>query len=206
MRALKWPAMRRLARHFLTLCAAILLMLSVAFCVLWVRGYWYVDAIGRYTRTPGPTAEYVASGAGSIAVRRWAEPLNASTLRYSSPDGVFHWHMPTSRPGATQFRTLRRERPPDHAALGFSFNDALLQSPGNPYHGTRETVATVPHWAAVLLTVAPGLCLAFARSRVKRRAGAGLCRKCGYDLRGTPERCPECGTLAAANAVATEGA
>jgi hypothetical protein len=58
-------------------------------------------------------------------------------------------------------------------------------------------VVCLPYWLFMALSLpAPLLAIRQVRRRAKRRK-AGLCERCGYDLRASPERCPECGSVSA---------
>jgi len=88
------------------------------------------------------------------------------------------------------------------AVAGFSIeltvlNDVFLSSTGPVGCDLR-----LPSWIAA----SPAVCILLApwpRWRRSWRQRRGRCAVCGYDLRATPERCPECGTVPSSNAPAT---
>ena len=67
-----------------------------------------------------------------------------------------------------------------------------------------RTIAVFPVWAIAALCGAPAAMFVLSRLyRVSRRLRRrGTCVHCGYDLRATPARCPECGTTAQGQAAA----
>jgi hypothetical protein len=108
--------------------------------------------------------------------------------------------------------------PPELAALGLQLGPTrprLLSTwhgfaassdsiPVVAYRGATQPVSTTYHrelflpiWLFILPCLISPACRGFTWLRSRRRLGKGSCPSCGYDLRATPSRCPECGTEAA---------
>ena len=58
-----------------------------------------------------------------------------------------------------------------------------------------EVIVVMPWWLATALVSSPLAVFPWARRRWQKRLAQGRCPACGYDLRATPERCPECGEV-----------
>ena len=83
----------------------------------------------------------------------------------------------------------------------FSFAGVRIAS-GRAPGGTTPVFSASMHqahvWAAVVVFAVVAVLRARRVFRDRRRPPPGTCRRCGYDLRATPELCPECGELVAA--------
>ena len=84
---------------------------------------------------------------------------------------------------------------------GFAFDNsgclmdtsAVSGMPLYVYSGYR---LVLPMWFILASAAAlPGTRLGLWIRQARRRSPRGLCRQCGYDLRATPTRCPECGAV-----------
>ena len=90
--------------------------------------------------------------------------------------------------------------------FGFELYDnqlkSILPSAVTPSR-VAGVVVRVPYWSVVLLAAIQPTALLVRRWRSRRRLRANCCVLCGYDIRATPDRCPECGLGVGRGAVAS---
>ena len=66
-------------------------------------------------------------------------------------------------------------------------------------------MVVIPFWfLTLMLSTAAAIAMwrEIVTHKTRRRARAGLCPACGYDMRATPDRCPECGRKAPVKEIA----
>jgi hypothetical protein len=85
-----------------------------------------------------------------------------------------------------------------HGGSGFDYDRVSnfeINANRNMVLRGNEYIMRMPAWAALLMWLPLALPVLKWWNRM-RKVREGLCPNCGYDLRATPSRCPECGKVA----------
>jgi hypothetical protein len=185
--------------------AALSLLVAVAAAGLWVRGWWAFDqAYVRFNGERRPTNRragwgvewrnfhggFWATVSGGDNVD-WPVPIEPAAA--ISSDQVINYIPPA--PSVTPKEWVATEWGVSFGIGSINYSDVMLARKGR-FWGLQ---IGMPHW--LLLAIASALPAAWAwryrrRRARKARLAANKCVHCGYDLRATPDRCPECGRAA----------
>ena len=182
-------------RRLLNLVTDLSLLLCVLVAAMWVRSYWRFDNVvynGRFR------VDNFGSYRGRVVVQLgWTTTDNVA--RSPPPYFAGGWFRDSS-----DIRRVAGYPAVDRSRRwqlgGFDARRTLFKSadPANRAESGVD-VLILPYWFLCVLT-ASGPLRWLWRRRSWRRGAAGLCASCGYDLRATPDRCPECGAAPAAPA------
>ncbi len=165
--------MKRSRRWLFNGFAGVSLLLCVATLSLWARSHFVSDVL-NYT-----TFRWrfdLRSGIGHV---------EATLLIGQNKYSQFLWLHRTY----SEQRRIGWSQVDGFGGFYFRKIDLYLSSIGIFY------TMGVPHWfLAAVFSIGPG-CWFFRRLRIRKFGRQGYCASCGYDLRATPQRCPECGTV-----------
>jgi predicted RNA-binding Zn-ribbon protein involved in translation (DUF1610 family) len=182
-------------RWLFTILSVVSLLFCAAICALWVRSYSVADSFYWTDRAPGRILDWTergftcSSGGVEIFHHHAIEPPGTLSI-IGVPRGHHFDHF--------------REQPTDYPYFGYPWPASSCTNVRfagfQVFHAADANdqiqAGTLP-LAGIALSaiVLPGM---WIRRELKRRRDSktNLCPNCGYDLRATPDRCPECGTVA----------
>lgn len=180
--------MNRIGRYILNGLTVLSLLLCVTTVGLWVRSYFVFDAVNyvswdffypaRVTSLHGHFAFVTLDMQVQPDTRGWSyENKRANTNEISDFLLLTDFFKLTRNLRIGIFKWLSGE-----IRDGKTVGASVLVIP----HATMTaTFAVFPlTWLIKLI-----------RTRRRARVRSGNCLECGYDLRATPDRCPECGTV-----------
>ena len=169
--------------------AALSTLMFAATMALWVRSYWVPENIGwvRESLPEQATLQSVSvcitpmSGKFTFDYSRSEQRVPAEDVTRLHTGSRFVWRRVSSGAGMVLPTT-------NWLGFGWMRHDGIY---GNYIQYGWDW--TAPGWLVALVFAIPPVMWLRFRRRLHERAIAGRCETCGYDLRASPERCPECG-------------
>lgn len=176
-------------RSILARLSAISLAICIAASTLWVRSYWRSDAVFYF----GPSGQHAIQCFSGLLV------IGSDNIAHTDRRlGVDSWEAAAMDARIGSGWWTRFGFGYDVTEATNNLSPAVLASLRPIFPAIiRTRRVSVPLWAIVAAAAILPIRRTLAFSRLRRRRRLGQCLACGYDLRATPDRCPECGTVLA---------